>query len=122
VPSLGNAHFHPPKFGLTQSGSKEHSAEPKLIVPLRPDEKYKAMSSGIGMAAAAFIVIPFLLGDHKFLDTILCLVFFVPYSIWVSRDGRIGSIDRLATFSDEDVGHPGPCTLAFDQPFSLHAV
>jgi hypothetical protein len=56
------------------------------------------MSSGIGVAAAAFIVLLLLLDDHKFLDTILCLMFFLPYPFCFSRVAELVPLNGSPPF------------------------
>lgn len=72
----------------SQSSSNEGTIVEEPISPSRSQECRPGPSPSttcLAAAAAGFSLLLLLLDKHRFIDIIICLLFFIPYPFWFSR-------------------------------------
>ncbi|KAF7507972.1 hypothetical protein GJ744_009869 [Endocarpon pusillum] len=83
--ALSAAPFHPASRVPSRSTPEGQIPSTELIKRSYSPEEYRAIATNICIFVFAETLILLLLDEQKFLDTIFCILFFIPYPFWFSR-------------------------------------
>lgn len=78
---------HDPFYGPGPSLSEEQYTHNETIAQVQANQRYRTILYKVCMVAIAEALLFLLLDKHKFVDTIIWVLFFIPYPFWFSRIG-----------------------------------